>query len=68
MLIARISFQHAFKLDLITPFRSSRRRCSVTKGVLRNFKKFRKTPAQERFFNKAAGLRLLQSGYNNTFS
>ena len=38
--------------------RSSHRRCSVRKGVLRNFAKFTDTSARVSFFNKAAGLRL----------
>ena len=38
--------------------RSSHRRCSVRKGVLRNFAKFTDTSARASFFNKAAGLRL----------
>ena len=38
--------------------RSSHRRCSVKKGVLRNFAKFTgKHLCQSLFFNKAAGLR-----------
>ena len=40
------------------PSRSSHRRCSVRKGVLRNFTKFsRKLLCQSFFFNKVAGLR-----------
>ena len=39
--------------------RSSHRRCSVKKGVLKNFAKFhRKTAALESLFSKVAGLRL----------
>ena len=39
-------------------FRSSHRRCSVRKGVLRNFAKFTgKHLCQRLFFNKVAGLR-----------
>ena len=39
-------------------FRSSHRRCSVRKGVLRNFTKFTwKLLCQSFFFNKVAGLR-----------
>ena len=38
--------------------RSSHRRCSVRKGVLRNFTKFTgKQLCQNLFFNKVAGLR-----------
>ena len=38
--------------------RSSHQRCSIKKGVLRNFKKFTgKYLCQSLFFNKAAGLR-----------
>ena len=40
------------------PFRSSHHRCSVRKGVLRNFAKFTgKHLWQSLFFNKVAGLR-----------
>ena len=40
------------------PFRSSHRRCSVRKGVLRNVAKFtEKHLCQSLFFNKVAGLR-----------
>ena len=43
--------------DLTKP-RSSRRRCSIWKGVLRNFAKFTgKHLCYSLFFNKAAGLR-----------
>ena len=39
--------------------RSSQRRCSLRKGVLRNFAKFTgKQPYQSLFFNKVAGLGL----------
>ena len=39
-------------------FRSSHQRCSIRKGVLRNFAKFtRKRLCQSLFFNKIAGLR-----------
>ena len=39
-------------------FRSSHRRCSVKKGVLRNFAKFTgKHLCQRLFFDKVAGLR-----------
>ena len=39
-------------------FRSSHQRCSVRKGVLRNFAKFTgKHLCQSLFFNKVAGLR-----------
>ena len=39
-------------------FKSSHQRCSVRKGVLRNFAKFTgKYPCQSLFFNKVAGLR-----------
>ena len=45
--------------------RSSHQRCSVTKGILRNFAKFtRKHLCQSRFFNKVAGLRSIS---RNTF-
>ena len=40
--------------------RNSHRRCSVKKGVLKNFAKFTgKHLCQSLFFNKVAGLRLL---------
>ena len=46
--------------------RSSHQRCSINKGVLRNFAKFtRKHLCQSLFFNKVAGLRpatLLEKG------
>ena len=39
-------------------YRSSHQRCSVKKGVLRNFAKFTgKDLCQSHFFNKVAGLR-----------
>ena len=39
-------------------YRSSHQRCSVRKGVLRNFAKFTgKDLCQSHFFNKVAGLR-----------
>ena len=44
---------------LITKTRSSHRRCSIRKGVLKNFAKFTgKHLCQSLFFNKVAGLRL----------
>ena len=42
------------KIDISMKFRSSHRRCSATKGVLRNFVKFTDL-CQSLFFNKAAG-------------
>ena len=40
-------------------FRSSHQRCSIEKGVLRNFTKFTgKRRCQSLLFNKVAGLRL----------
>ena len=40
------------------PFRSSHRKCSLRKGILRNFSKFTgKHLCQDHFFNKVAGLR-----------
>ena len=46
------------RLTYIIPIRSSHQRCSVTKGVLRNFTKFSgKHLCQSLFFNKVAGLR-----------
>ena len=52
---------HNFKIfsQLIQPFfKSSHQRCSVRKGVLRNFAKLTgKHLCQSLFFNKAAGLR-----------
>ena len=47
--------------ELLVRFRSSHRRCSVRKGVFRNFAKFTgKHLCQSLFFNKVAGLSLLQ--------
>ena len=44
--------------DNLAQFRSSRRRCSVKKGVLKKFAKFtRKHLCQILFFNKVVGLR-----------
>ena len=44
--------------NVISRLRSSHRRCSLKKGVLRNFAKFtRKHLCQRPFFNKVAGLR-----------
>ena len=44
-------------LVAMRPFRSSHRRCFVSKGVLRNFAKFAgKHLCQSLFFNKVAGL------------
>ena len=41
----------------IKKYRSSHQRCSMKKGVLRNFTKFtRKNMCQSLFFNKVAGL------------
>ena len=48
-----------FGLWNLSEYRSSHRRCSIRKGVLRNFAKFtRKHLCQSLFFNKVAGLRL----------
>ena len=47
-----------FQLKAHSHVRSSHRRCSVRKGVLRNFAKFTgKHLCQNRFLNKVAGLR-----------
>ena len=47
------------RVSLLFIDRSSHRRCSVTKDVLRNFAKFTgKHLCQRLFFNKVAGLRL----------
>ena len=44
--------------EILTVVRSSHQRCSVTKGVLRNFENFTgKNLCQSLFFNKVAGLR-----------
>ena len=55
------TYFHSFiplNLNSLTSFRSSHRRCSVKKGVLRNFAKFTgKHLCQSLFFNKVAGLR-----------
>ena len=49
-------------------FRSSHRKCSLIKGVLRNFAKFTgKHLCQTLFFNKVGGLRLATS-LKHTFS
>ena len=46
------------EIYLTAMFRSTHRRCSVRKGVLRNFAKFTgKHLCQRLFFNKVAGLR-----------
>ena len=46
------------KESMMEPLRSSHRRCSVRKGVLRNFGKFtEKYLCQRLFFNKVAGLK-----------
>ena len=43
----------------LVPFRSSHQRCSIQKGVLRNFTKFAgKHQCQSLFFNVVAGLKL----------
>ena len=45
--------------NISIPFKSSHQRCSLKKGVLRNFTKFtRKHQCQSLFFNKVAGPRL----------
>ena len=54
-------FREAFPVEksVAIAFRSSHHRCSMRKGVLRNFTKFtRKHLCQILFFNKVAGLRL----------
>ena len=49
-------FIHCYLLELLTLFRSSHRRCSLRKVVLRYFAKFtRKYLCQSVFFNKVAG-------------
>ena len=48
--------------------RSSHQRCSIWKGVLRNFIKFTgKHLCQSLFFNKVAGLRPKDNFFKNTF-
>ena len=48
----------ALDIYISSPCRSSHRRCSVKKGVLRNITKFTgKDLCQRLFFNKVAGLR-----------
>ena len=48
----------ALHVSHLIPFRSSHRRCSVKKGVLKNFPKFTGNHlGQSLFFNKVAGLR-----------
>ena len=53
--------RHAFwnlETKLLAVFRSSHQRCSIRKGVLRNFAKFTgKRLCQSLFFNNVAGLR-----------
>ena len=50
-------YTNSRELDCPGQWKSSHRRCSVRKGVLRNFSKFRgKHLCQSLFFNKAAGL------------
>ena len=50
-------------------FRSSRRRCSVTKGVLRNFAKFTGSHlCQGLFFKKVAGLFIKKEALAEVFS
>ena len=52
------NFCLSFEKDQKEIFRSSHRRCSVKKGVPRNFAKFTGTHLYQRlFFNKVAGLR-----------
>ena len=60
LLSRRNSFEFVFLelLNIQNSFRSSHRRCSVKKGVLRNFEIFTgKHLCQSLFFNKVAGLR-----------
>ena len=46
---------HPAHITIYRSYRSSQRRCSVRKGVLRNFAQFiGKTPVPESFFNKVA--------------
>ena len=54
-----ISFLYIKQNILRVPFRSNHQRCSMKKGVLRNFTKFTgKHLCQSLFFNKVAGLGL----------
>ena len=60
-----VKFEHIFFISFsdvpivdFDQYRSSHRRCSVKKGVIRNFEKFAgKHLCQSVFFYKAAGLR-----------
>ena len=55
--LLKIDRQENQGLLVLWIFRSSRRRCSVRKSVLRNFTKFTgKHLCQSPFFNKVAGL------------
>ena len=53
---SNVSPNYLLRLEITRLFGSSLRRCSVRKGVLRNFKKFTgKRLCQSLLFNKAAG-------------
>ena len=55
-------------INLLWKIGSSHRRCSVRKGVLRNFVKFTgKHLCQNMFFNKVAGLSLLEKRLTQVF-
>ena len=61
-------FMRKFLTNFLGRGRSNHRRCSVRKGVLRNFTKFTgKHLYQSLFFNKVAGLRHLFQNRGNIF-
>ena len=61
-------FFYVFHHVELSNVRNSHRRCSVRKGVLRNFAKFtEKHLCQSLFFNKIAGLSRPQASYIFTF-
>ena len=56
-------------LGFLSKFRGSHRRCSIEKGFLKNFAKFkRKHLCQSVLFNKFAGVRLVRSSRPGVFS
>ena len=59
IITTRLISANVWQFAEVPGFRSSHHRCSVKKGVLRNFAKFAgKHLCQSLFFNKVAGLRL----------
>ena len=59
-----LSYEIVFVYNLLLGFRSSHRRCSVRKGVLRNFAKFLRTPFLQ---NISGRLLMLDSNYHVLF-